>query len=147
MKTRLLHLTLLSLPLVLISLSVNSQTVAIGHVSAEVVEAVGASSNLSTGFDVDQSLIGSQAGIIDLGSIELNSGVDLSCSLTVSQASLSDAEGNKFSLEAIPNYKGQRDSLRVDGSQTIALEGRPQLASDQASGSYSGALTLVFAYN
>jgi amino acid transporter len=85
MKTRLLHLALLSLPLVLISLSVNSQTVAIGHVSAEVVEAVGASSNLSTGFDVDQSLIGSQAGIIDLGSIELNSGVDLSCSLTVAR--------------------------------------------------------------
>ncbi|MBK7173157.1 MAG: hypothetical protein IPH84_07975 [Bacteroidales bacterium] len=145
-------ITRLLLPAIII-FSLNStfnhvfgQTIAVGHISAEVVEAVSASSSISTDFNL-VNLNSARSENVALGTIELNSGVDVACNLTLKSASLSDQSGNGFTVEPVATYTGARESQRIDGSQTIELAGKALLASNQASGLYQGSYTLVFAYN
>ncbi|MBK7213750.1 MAG: hypothetical protein IPH88_10755 [Bacteroidales bacterium] len=141
-KTQLgyLIITLLGFSL---STSVFSQAVAIGHISAEVVEAVSASSFAST----DLSISNSESENISLGRIELSSGKDVSCNLTIKPATLTDNLGNDFSIEPMANQSGSNLLCSESGTRTIELEGKATLAANQASGLYQGSYTLVFAYN
>jgi len=157
MNTRTLFLTINALFCSLFILNVSGQTVAVGHISAEVVDAVVASSSASTDFDLNYSNSGintkefyNAARItenVSLGSIHISSGKNIACNLTVNTAKLVDEKGNGFSVEPIANYNGKSDSQRVEGSQTIELAGLAMLNSNQASGLYHGSYTLVFAYN
>jgi hypothetical protein len=154
MKIRSLFLTISTLFCCLIITGVSGQTIAVGHVSAEIVEAVSASSSVSAGFNLDYSNSGNShentamiAENVSLGSIHISSGQNIACNLTVKPANLVDEKGNGFSLEPIANYDGKQESQRVDGSQTIELAGLARLDANQASGLYHGSYTLVFAYN
>jgi len=133
-----------------------SQTVAVGHVTAEVVEAVSASSFVSTDFslgtnsdivngsDLESAMISNN---ISIGKIEISAGEGIACNLTIKADRVTDKNGNNFSLEPTASCNGQQDAQQIQGTQTIELAGQAILASNQASGSYSGSYTLVFAYN
>jgi hypothetical protein len=154
MNTRSLLLTISSLFFILFFVQVSGQTVVTGHVSAEVVEAVSASSSVSTDFDLsfsnsDRTLENavSVAENLSLGTIHISSGQNVACNLTVKPATMTDEKGNDFSVEPITSFSGKQESQRVDGSQTIEIAGMARLNSNQASGLYHGSYTLVFAYN
>jgi hypothetical protein len=135
------------------SVKASSQTTAIGHISAEVVESVSATSYASTEFVInDADLTADKNGVIcaeniQMGTIRINSGQNVACNVTFKPATLSDGNGNDFLLQPLTlNTKGA-DIQRVDGIKNIELMGRATFDSCQAKGLYQGSYTLVFAYN
>ncbi|MDO9579053.1 MAG: hypothetical protein Q7J06_00550, partial [Bacteroidales bacterium] len=89
--------------------NVCAQTVAIGYVSAEIVESVSASSLAITGFDLKNE--SNMAAItqlepagwnyenVNLGEIKINSGMGVACNVVMKPATLSDTNGNGFTIE------------------------------------------------
>lgn len=153
MKTK-LHLILISALLFSFSQFAGiCQTIATGHISAEVVEATSASSSAVTDFDINYRNhynTGSSANDLehfDMGSMQINSAPDVACELTIKPAVLIDNSGNDFSVEPFPNFNGAIDSHQIIGTQTIEIAGRALMSAEQASGMYRGSYTLVFAYN
>ena len=134
-----------------------AQTVTIGHITAEVVESVSASSkvfmnfNLVNGIEGNRTLQMSPSQMntrkVDMGEMELNSGQNIACNIMLKAATLSDEKGNQFILEPTTSLSGQQDTNRADGSQNLHLIGRAMLDQDQANGLYQGSYTMVFAYN
>jgi hypothetical protein len=129
------------------------QTVAAGNVAAEIIESVGAAFQPFTNFELGLPssavpLVSGQnspvSDILDLGAITINSGRDISCNIVVIKTSLSDSQGNGFTMEP---------SARIDpyvksgDTQTIHLEGKANLARSQLSGLYRGTYQVVVAYN
>jgi hypothetical protein len=131
----------------------NSQTIAIGHISAEVVESVSATSFASTEFVINNTeLTADNNGTISaeniiMGTIRINSGQNVACNVTFKPALLLDRNGNEFILEPLARNSEGIDIQRVDGIKNIELIGRATLDSSQAKGVYQGSYTLVFAYN
>ena len=132
-----------------------SQTVAIGHVSAEIIESVSASSNAVSNFELasltvkdtkkmEQNLT---SETLKLGMITINSGRDITCNVVVKSASLFDSAGNGFTVA--PELKNETFAsvASSNGSRTLELNGRTSRTSDQPSGLYQGSYTVVFAYN
>lgn len=135
---------------------VYGQTVAIGHVSAEVVEAVSVSSLAVTDFNINNAstLAINQSSAseynyesVNLGSIKINSGKDVACNLVMKSAELSDMNGNGLSIEPSALSADNSDFQRAIGNQTLQVNGKARIAQGQASGLYQGSYTMVFAYN
>lgn len=136
---------------------VSGQVVAVGHVTAEVVESVSASSKAVTGFNLKSNGINSQSASAELGSltpeavslgtITISSGANVACNLVVHAAALSDTKGHGFNIDTTMNTTNQSYTGRADGTQTLQINGTAQIASGQASGLYKGTYTMVFAYN
>lgn len=147
MKTRIL-LSLSVAFLTLISLTLFSQVVAVGHISAEVVETVSASSNVTTDFQLGSNPQGdiSHPESIKLGSIQISSGIGVACNLTLKAAELRDVQGNDFQAEPVASLKGQTVS-QIAGPQTLELAALAKPDNNQQAGMYQGSYTLVFAYN
>jgi hypothetical protein len=156
MKTTLKLIFASILTLTFAGSKVCSQTVAIGHVTAEVIESISAASMAVTNFELamispsdkramNQNYLTSET--VNLGSITLNSGRDITCNVVVKSASLSDSSGNDFTLDPIQKNNSSTSVARSNGSRTIQLEGKTNMSSDQASGQYHGSYTVVFAYN
>ena len=134
-----------------------AQTIAIGHISAEVVESVSASSNMLLNLnlvnvkngDITVQMSPSQMNTrkVYMGEIALNSGQSIACNVMIKAATLSDEKGNQFTIEPTASLSGQQDTNRADGSQNLQLTGRAMLDKDQANGLYQGSYTMVFAYN
>lgn len=133
-----------------------SQTVAVGHVSAEVVESVSASSSVITSFEIgavtagdtrqlEQTYLNSET--IDLGAITINSGKDITCNVVVKPATLSDAAGNGFTIAPSVQNNTFASAAQPNGSLKMELGGKVNMARNQASGLYQGSYTVVFAYN
>lgn len=137
--------------------NVCAQIVAIGHVSAEIVESVSASSQAVTGFKLKNANLKSVAlqpkqdswnyENVDMGKFKINSGSDITCNVMIKSAALSDASGNEFILETYATASRQTDTQRTDGNQIIQLKGKARLIQGQVSGLYLGSYTMVFAYN
>ena len=156
MKTLLILIFAAVFTLLFAEPKVSSQTIAIGHVTAEVIESVSASSNAITSFELatiaesdarqlEQSYLTSEN--VNLGAITLHSGKNISCNVVVKTASLIDSEGNGFTLEPLVNNNSYASGAKADGSQTIQLAGKANRSNSQASGLYQGSYTVVFAYN
>ncbi len=156
MKTILILIFATTLTLTLAGLKVCSQTVAIGHVTAEVIESVSAASNAVTSFELstmdesdarqlEKSYLTSET--INLGAITLNSGSNITCNVVVKAASLFDSAGNVFTIEPTVKNNSYASAAKTDGSQTIQFDGKANKSSSQASGLYHGSYTVVFAYN
>lgn len=157
MKALLAILFAVTLLSIFASVNVCAQTVAIGHVSAEIVEGVSASSLAITGFDIknendlnataqlDQS--GWNYENVNLGAIKINSGKDVACNVLMKPAELSDTNGNGFTIEPSAMSANLSDSQRADGNQTLQINGKARMAQGQATGLYQGSYTMVFAYN
>jgi hypothetical protein len=130
-----------------------SQTIAMGHISAEVVESVSATSFASTEFVINNTeLTADNNGTISaeniiMGTIRINSGQNVACNVTFKPALLLDRNGNDFILEPLVRNSEGIDIQRVDGIKNIELIGRATLDSSQVKGVYKGSYTLVFAYN
>ncbi|NVO21692.1 MAG: hypothetical protein HXX13_18475 [Bacteroidetes bacterium] len=154
MKTRLALSAFFTL-LFILSISVAfAQTIAVGHMSAEVVEAVSTSSSVSNNVELNYSsqLMDTEqnsliAENINLGTVQINAGANLVCNLSIKPATLVDDKGNDFSFNPIASYNGKMETQRVEGSQSIELSGLASLNSNQASGIYRGSYTVVFAFN
>jgi hypothetical protein len=134
----------------------SSQTVATGHVSAEVVESVSASSTAITSFEIGSITAGDTKAMeqtyltsnsIDLGTITVNSGTNVTCNVVVVPASLTDAAGNGFTIAPSIQNNTFASAAQPKGSQTMELGGKTSMARNQASGLYQGSYTVVFAYN
>jgi len=155
MKTYLAILLTITLQIIFAMVDVCAQTVAIGHVTAEVVESVSASSLAITGFDMKnlsiQTAQSEQTGWnyenVNLGEIKINSGTGIACNIVMKPATLSDTFGNGFTIEPSAISSAQVDAQRTDGNQTLQLTGRARMIQGQASGLYQGSYTMVFAYN
>ncbi|HZK95947.1 MAG TPA: hypothetical protein VFC67_17230 [Prolixibacteraceae bacterium] len=156
MKTLLVLIFAAFLTLLFAAPKVSSQTIAIGHVTAEVIESVSAASNAITSFELatiaesdarqlEQSYLTSEN--VNLGAITLHSGKNISCNVVVKTASLVDSAGNGFTLEPSVNNNSYASAAKADGSQTIQLAGKTNKSNSQASGLYHGSYTVVFAYN
>ena len=137
----------------LISSKAGAQVVAIGHVSAEVIESVSASAKPVTGFSLipSNNNITEAASInpetINLGTMTINSGTNVACNVVVRAANLTDSKGNGFTIDPVIEISNLTGSMRSDGSSTIQINGTPLLSSNQQSGLYKGNYTMVFAYN
>lgn len=155
MKAFLAILLTVALQSIFAMVNVCAQTVAIGHVTAEVVESVSVSSRAITGFDMKggnnllalaQTKTGWNYENIDLGEIKINSGTNVACNVVMKPATLSDTKGNGFTIE--PSATSfLSDAQRADGNLILHLNGKAHMAQGQASGLYQGSYTMVFAYN
>lgn len=131
--------------------STSAQTVAIGHVTAEVVESVSATSMAIAGFDLkignDLAALSldEQYDNLNLGAIKIKSGNGIACNVVLKAATLSDTKGNGFIIEpTVNNFQGAAQST---GNETLHLKGNAHLAKGQAAGLYQGTYTMVFAFN
>ena len=157
MKTTLILILAVILTLIHAGTKVCScQTVAIGHVSAEVIESVSAASESVSDFEIatltakdtkamEQTYLTS--GTLNLGMITINSGRDITCNVVVNSASLSDSAGNGFTVAPELKNAAFASVAPSSGSQTMELSGKTSMASNQPSGLYQGSYTVVFAYN
>jgi len=124
-----------------------AQVIAIGHVSAEIVESVSAASAAITDFELAKSTgninINSTSETLNLGTITLNSGKDITCNVVLKPATLSDSQGNGFTIEPAV----QNDLMASNGTTTIQLGGTTNRSGIHDSNLYEGNYTVVFAYN
>ena len=134
-----------------------AQIVAIGHISAEVVESVSASSKMTLNFNLASVSNGSHTmqmsasrmntERLDMGEVELNSGRSIACNVIMKASTLSDNMGNQFTIEPTTSISGRQDTNRADGSQNIHLTAKAMFDQNQANGLYQGSYTMIFAYN
>lgn len=135
----------------------SAQTVAIGHISAEVVESVSASSNVTLNFHIANGTSGVRLNQlsptqmntrrVEMGEVELNSGNSIACNVMMKSSTLTDNNGNRINFEPVTSVSGSQDSNRADGSQNLHVSGNVMLAQNQANGLYQGSYTMIFAYN
>jgi len=134
----------------------SSQTVATGHVSAEIIESVSAAAESVSNFEIatltakdtktmEQTCLTS--GTLNLGVITINSGSRITCNVVLNTASLSDSAGNGFTVAPELKNASFASVAPLSGSQTMALSGKTSMTSNQPSGLYQGSYTVVFAYN
>ncbi len=123
----------------------SGQTVAIGHICAEVIESISASTQAVTDLAIGATSTGG-ATTVNLGAMTINSGSNVAVNVVMKQATVTDSVGNGFTLDPTVS-NNELASATSNGSQTIQLNGTANLAADQASGVYQGSYTIVFAYN
>jgi hypothetical protein len=121
-----------------------AQTTVTGHVFAEVVESVSASTTTQSSFNVQRN----QTTAIDFGKIEIKSGASSSCSLILGKANLTSNFQNRIALETIANSRTGMNNNALNGCQSINLQYQPNdtmLAQDASL--YQGDINIVLAYN
>lgn len=134
--------------LCMMTAKVNGQVVATGRVSAEVVESVGASAKVVTAFDLTTSSneeFGTRASAdLNLGTITVHKGKDVSCNVVMLPASIVNEAGNGMEIETDFSARKKDEAA---GTQTLHLKAKAWTRSGQDSGSYKGTYEMVFAYN
>jgi len=151
-------ITRILLALVLIPGSAGSklciaQVMAIGHISAEVIESVSASSQAATTLSFETSTAGTSqlaatSPTLNLGTMTVNSGNNGTFNVVLKSATLSNFQGkNGFTLDPILSNNATASVMQSNGSQNIQLNGTANLNANQSSGLYTGSYTVVFAYN
>lgn len=128
------------------------QTVAIGHVCAEVVESVSAASATNSDFELSRSTLqttaeGLTSETLNLGAITINSGKNIACNIVLTSASVTDNHGNTFVVDPAVQDTSISTDLKSAGLQTVKLGANANIIGSQASGQYEGSYTVVFAYN
>lgn len=131
---------------------VNGQTVAIGHVCAEVVESISAASATIHDFELSKSALQMTndepaSGTLQLGAITINSGKDITCNIVITSASVTDRQGNAFTIDPAVETTLLTSDVKTPGLQTVKLGANANLSDNQASGMYAGSYTVIFAYN
>ena len=121
-----------------------AQTTIQGHVFAEVVESVSASTYSHSSFTIKRN----QTAGIDFGQIEIKSAAAASCSLIIGMAHL---RSNTNQLVAIETSAFSNQSMlgnAINGYQSINLQFQPDANMlDQNALSYQGNVNIVLAYN
>lgn len=128
-----------------------------GHITAEVIESVHASAAVFTSSELKSEQVSAgllqqngtyrNSDMLNLGAVAINAGVNIACSINLNEATLSDSQGNSFTIEPLSISSGRSDTLRADGSHTLLLNGTASLTHGFASGLYKGSYTVVVLYN
>ena len=119
------------------------QVIAIGHATAEVVEAVSASSATNDLVLLQQNTTPEN---LDLGNFTLNGGSNSICAVVVNTSQLTSENGNEVSFTA--NTSNNNNVMNSDGSQVFNFKGNAgsEILS-QNDQNYQGRYNVVFAYN
>jgi hypothetical protein len=130
--------------LALTTTKVFTQTVVTGHVFAEVVESVSASTYSQASITIQRN----QTEGIDFGKIEIKSAESAMCSLILSKANLTGNNLEQISMEAsVVNFQDMQENA-INGSQSITLKCQPDRNMlDQTASTYMGDINIVLAYN
>lgn len=131
------------------TIGVKAQVVAVGRVSAEVVESVSATSSAVTmlQFNTANNNNNTTGKDFSLGEVKVNSGDAVLCNVMMTSGNLSDVNGNELVIDTAAFDGGQNSSI-IGGNTTLNIKGRAQSTSDQSvTGVYQGTYKMVFAYN
>lgn len=130
--------------LVFVGVSGYTQTSVTGHVFAEVVESVSASSQSQTSFSIQRN----NNEKIDFGQIEIKSASSASCSLILGNANLTSTSQQHIAMRTTAYSNQSMQSNAINGYQSISLQCLPDesmlLHSDSQ---YKGNINIVLAYN
>ena len=118
-----------------------AQLVAIGHMSAEVVEPASITSKAVTDFEVQVVTNGS----MDLGEIRVISGGSVDWNVVVKPATLSNNRGDSFTIELVESNEDLCDSQKRDGVQTLRLSA--DASELEKRGMYRGSYAVILSYN
>lgn len=125
------------------AVNLNGQTMAIGHVSAEIIESVSVSSLAITNFDIQNNTSSGNNTSANLGEVKVNSGTDITYNVVFKPATLSKLNGSSFIIE--PSL--QSENPLNAGNQTLHLTAKTNSVQGKESGLYKGSYSVVFAYN
>lgn len=135
------------LALTILALSVANgfaQTTVTGHVFAEVVESVSASSYSQSSFTIQRN----QTKGIDFGQIDIKSAESASCSLILGRANLTSNNNQHIVMGTSATGTTSLKGNAINGSQSISLQCNPgESGFDQNATSYTGDVNIVLAYN
>ncbi|MBP1670564.1 MAG: hypothetical protein H6Q22_136 [Bacteroidetes bacterium] len=143
MKAIFTTLFLIALTSIFSAVNLNGQTMAVGHVSAEIIESVSVSSSAVTNFDILNSKASSSNSNVSLGEMKVNSGAGVAYNVVVKPATLSNINGSSFTIEPTSQSGNQLTS----GNQTLRLSANTNSVQGKESGLYQGSYSVVFAYN
>lgn len=121
-----------------------AQTTVTGHVFAEVVESVSASSYSQSSFTIQRN----QTEGVDFGQIEIKSTASASCSLILGKANLISNNNQQIEMETSASSTQSMQGNAINGNQSISLQCHPgESGSDLSTSQYSGDINIVLAYN
>ena len=140
MKAIFTTLFLIALTSIFSAVNLNGQTIAVGHISAEIIESVSVSSSAVTNFDILNSKASSN---VSLGEMKVNSGEGVAYNVVVKPATLSNINGSSFTIEPT----SQSENRLTSGNQTLRLSANTNSVQGKESGLYQGSYSVVFAYN
>ncbi|KAF5065710.1 hypothetical protein DSECCO2_271030 [anaerobic digester metagenome] len=113
-----------------------------GHIAAEIVDAADAGFEGQTDFSLN---VEDNHKLVELGKLNLTSGADVLCSFSLSDAMITNRDGESFSLETSTTHKDQFMTTDAHGEQALALTAiTPDLPKG---GRFVGNYTVVLAYN
>ena len=143
MKAIFTTLFLIALTSIFSAVNLNGQTIAVGHISAEIIESVSVSSSAVTSFDILNNKVSSSNSSVSLGEMRVNSGASVAYNVVLKPATLSNINGSSFTIE--PTSKSE--SQLTSGNQTLLLSANTNSVQGKESGLYKGSYSVVFAYN
>ncbi|MCK9627568.1 MAG: hypothetical protein M0R37_03135 [Bacteroidales bacterium] len=126
--------------------SLSAQSTVVGHVSAEIVEAVSVSSNTIINHTINSRSSSDQANL-SLGNMSIKSGSSVSCNIVIKPANVSSDNGNSFKVNPITENQYTYKAFSTNGNRTLALRGNVDLSDNPAAGEYKGSYSVIFAYN
>ena len=129
----------------ILSLNVNAQITVTGHVTAEIVEAVSASSGTNDLLSLQQN---ASTQNLDLGNFTLNGGSNSICAVVVNSTQLTGENGTEVSFNANSNIENGNAVMSNDGSQVFNFKGDTDSEILSLNdNNYAGEYNVVFAYN
>jgi len=123
----------------LFSATLQAQVTVTAHATAEVVEAANTSNNIS----VDAF---SNASTIQLGEISVNATNSPSCEIIIKSEQIIGNDGLTFNMETSAKLLFENTSLQNSSNRKINLSANTNIPAGH-SGRYSGAYSVVLAYN
>ena len=121
-----------------------AQTRVTGHVFAEVVESVSASSYSQSSFTIQRN----QTEVFDFGHINIKSTESASCSLILGRANLRSNTNQQIAMQTSAYSSESMQGNAINGNQSINLQCHPgETGSELAASQYNGEINIVLAYN
>ncbi|MCO5263138.1 MAG: hypothetical protein M9901_09705 [Lentimicrobium sp.] len=136
------YLILLIMLTVAINVAVYGQASVTGHMAAEIVDAADARFEGQTDFSLN---VENNHKLVELGKLNLTTAADMLCSVTLTNARVTNRDGESFNLETSTTHKDQFMTTDAHGEQALALTAiTPDLPKG---GRFVGNYTVVLAYN
>jgi len=121
-----------------------AQTTVTGHVFAEVVESVSASSYSQSSITIQRN----QTGVVDFGQIDIKSAESASCSLILGRANLRSNSNQQIAMQTSAFSTQSMLGNAINGAQSISLQCFPnESGSNLTASQYEGDINIVLAYN
>jgi len=135
----------LILSLILIGFAGSAQVRVTGHVYAEIVEAVAATSVTNNSLQIQQNAVGNN---LELGEITLSGGASTACNVMITSKELTGMNGSQAAFVALPLDNSMPTSLDENGKTVIKIQGKAgEEILENPDKVYAGGYNVVFAYN